>query len=289
MELKLNNAQFPETISFNFEELKKEITDKAKFYKGMVYTDDTIKEAKADKAKLNKFVTVLEDKRKEVKKQCLEPYEAFERQMKELAAIIKEPVMLIDSQVKDFEEREKAEKLEKVKETFVEVGFQPFVDLEMIMDSKWLNKSVSLKSIKSTMEERRNAIGHDVATINSLEAFSFEAMETYKRTLDLSKAISEGQRLADIQKRKLAHEEKLKAEAEARKLKEVEKTEVENIKPEQEDAAEVEQERQWLNFKAYLSITEAKKLGDFCKENNICIKPLSTKEMRTLINIQEAK
>ena len=112
-------------------------------------------------------------------------------------------------------------------------------------------------------------------------------METYKRTLDLSKAISEGQRLADIQKRKLAHEEKLKAEAEARKLKEVkevkevEKTEVENIKP--------ERERQWLNFKAYLSIAEAKKLGDFCKENNICIKPLSTKEMRTLINIQEAK
>ena len=86
----------------------------------------------------------------------------------------------------------------------------------------------------------------------------------------------------------------MKAEAEARKLKEakeVEKTEVENIEPDQEDAAEVEQEttRQWLNFKAYLSIAEAKKLGDFCKENNICIKPLSTKEMRTLINIQEAK
>lgn len=108
MELKLNNAQFPETISFNFEELKKEITDKAELYKGMVYTDDTIKEAKADKAKLNKFVAVLEDKRKEVKRQCLEPYEAFERQMKELVAIIKEPVRLIDSQVKDFEEREKA-------------------------------------------------------------------------------------------------------------------------------------------------------------------------------------
>ena len=292
MELKLNNAQFPETISFNFEELKKEITDKAELYKGMVYTDDTIKEAKADKAKLNKFVTVLEDKRKEVKKQCLEPYEAFERQMKELVAIIKEPVMLIDSQVKDFEEREKAEKLDKVKEIFQEVGFQPFVNLQMIMDNKWLNKSVSLKSIKSTMEERRNAIGHDVATINSLEAFSFEAMETYKRTLDLSKAISEGQRLADIQKRKLAHEEKLKAEAEARKLKEVkevEKTEVENIKPEQEDVAEVEQERRWLSFKTYLSIAEAKKLGNFCKENNLCIEPLSVEEMKTLVNSQEAK
>lgn len=50
MELKMHDVQFPQVIEFNFEELKKEITDKAELYKNMVYTDDTIKEAKADKA-----------------------------------------------------------------------------------------------------------------------------------------------------------------------------------------------------------------------------------------------
>lgn len=115
MELKIKELDFPKVIEFNFEELKGEITAKAALYKNMVYTDETIKEAKADKATLNKFVMALEDKRKEVKKECLQPYETFEKQIKELVAIVNEPVELIDSQVKTYEEKLKAEKLEQIK------------------------------------------------------------------------------------------------------------------------------------------------------------------------------
>ena len=116
MELKVKELDFPKLIEFNFEELKAEITAKAALYKNMVYTDDSIKQAKADKAALNKFITALEDKRKEVKKQCLQPYEAFEKQMKELVAIVNEPVQLIDSQGKAYEDKQKADKLEKIQE-----------------------------------------------------------------------------------------------------------------------------------------------------------------------------
>ena len=114
MELRIEELSFPQAIEFNFEELKAEITAKSALYANMVYTDETIKEAKADKAALNKFIKALEDKRKEVKKECLQPYEAFEKQMKELVAIINEPVRLIDGQVKTYEEKVKAEKLEKI-------------------------------------------------------------------------------------------------------------------------------------------------------------------------------
>ena len=52
--------------------------------------------------------------RKEIKKQCLQPYEQFEAQIKDLLALIKDPVSLIDTQRKDFEE-EKKKKKEKEK------------------------------------------------------------------------------------------------------------------------------------------------------------------------------
>lgn len=46
MELKMNEYQLPQNISFNFEELKAELTEKARLYETIVYTDDQIQEAK---------------------------------------------------------------------------------------------------------------------------------------------------------------------------------------------------------------------------------------------------
>lgn len=281
MELKIKEVSFPEMIAFNFDELKAEITEKAERYKNLVYTDESIKEAKADKAQLNKFVTALENKRKEVKKHCLEPYEEFEKQIKELVSIIKEPVLLINTQVKAYEDKEKADKLEKIKEEFKNIGFQNFVDFDRIFNQKWLNKSISMRSIIDDMTEIMHNISHDVVTINALPEFSFEALEVYKDTLDLARAIQEGQRLADIQKRK---EEAKKIEEERQKaLKKAEdeleaEDEPEDLISDQvsisdEDTPEaeeiVEAPKTWLTFKAYMTVEDARALKEFFESRNI--------------------
>ena len=54
MELRVNEVTIPEKISFNYEELKAELTEKVAFYETLVYTDDQVKDAKADRATLNK-------------------------------------------------------------------------------------------------------------------------------------------------------------------------------------------------------------------------------------------
>ena len=281
MELRINTWKSPEVIDFNFEELKEEITNKSALYKNMVYTDETIKDAKSDRALLNKFKTALEDKRKEVKKQCLEPYNQFEKQIKELVAIIDEPVKLIGDQITEFEDREKAEKHEQIIELFNKAGFQSFVTLEQIYDPKWLNKSVSLKSIEEELTNTVYRIGHDVTTINSLKEYSFEALEHYKKTLDLAGAIAEGQRLADIQKRKLEHEAEVKAREELAKKQAEEKAKAEaeaNLHEELEEVAEeepqqaVEIKRQWIKFVALLSKDDALALKEFCDNRGIEIK-----------------
>lgn len=283
MELRINAWKSPEVIDFNFEELKEEITNKSALYKNMVYTDETIKDAKSDRALLNKFKTALEDKRKEVKKQCLEPYNQFEKQIKELVAIIDEPVKLIGEQITEFEDREKAEKHEQIIELFNKAGFQSFVTLEQIYDPKWLNKSVSLKSIEEELTNTVYRIGHDVTTINSLKEYSFEALEHYKKTLDLASAIAEGQRLADIQKRKLEHEAELKAREELAKKQAEERAKAEaeaNLHEESEEVSQeepqqaVEIKRQWIKFVALLSKDDALALKEFCDNRGIEIKSI---------------
>lgn len=283
MELRINTWKSPEVIDFNFEELKEEITTKSALYKNMVYTDETIKDAKSDRALLNKFKTALEDKRKEVKKQCLEPYNQFEKQIKELVAIIDEPVKLIGEQITEFEDREKAEKHEQIIELFNKAGFQSFVTLEQIYDPKWLNKSVSLKSIEEELTNTVYRIGHDVTTINSLKEYSFEALEHYKKTLDLASAIAEGQRLADIQKRKLEHEAEVKAREELAKKQAEERAKAEteaNLHEELEEVSQeepqqaVEVKRQWIKFVALLSKDDALALKEFCDNRGIEIKSI---------------
>ena len=108
--IKTDLQAFPAVIEYNHEELKSELSEQLQKYKNIVVTEDSIKEFKADKANLNRLKTALEDKRKEVKKQCLQPYENFEKNIKELIALIEEPIKVIDSQLKEIESKKKEEK-----------------------------------------------------------------------------------------------------------------------------------------------------------------------------------
>ncbi|WNV59438.1 DUF1351 domain-containing protein [Oscillospiraceae bacterium NTUH-002-81] len=73
MELRVEEYQLPQKISFNFEELKAELQEKTQHYETMVYTDDQIKEAKADRANLNRLKKALNDERIRREKEYLAP------------------------------------------------------------------------------------------------------------------------------------------------------------------------------------------------------------------------
>lgn len=223
MELKIYSPTeegFLKSIEWNHEEIKREVAERVRYYKNLAYTDDQIADAKKDRATLNKFVQELEATRKAVKKQCLAPYEDFEKKIKEIVQIVNEPIQLIDQQIKAADQLEKDEKKKAIEKLFVAIGFQPFVTLDMIWDEKWLNKSASLTKVESQLKEIMYRIGEEIGTIHSLPEFSFEAMEVYKKTLDLTQAIKKGQELADIQKRKEEALARQKAEEERRKAEE---------------------------------------------------------------------
>lgn len=245
MELKIMSPQengFIKEIQWNNEELKKDIAEKMQEYKTLVFTEETIKDAKSDRAKLNKLKTAFDDERKRIKKLCMEPYDKFEKQVKELISLIEEPIRLIDSQIKEVEEQKRIQKRRDIEELFKTIGFQKFVTLDKIFDDKWLNVSVSMSKIEESMKSTMYRIGNEIATINNLPEFSFEAREVYVKTLDIAQAIKEGQRLAEIQKRKNAYEkeQQKKVAEEAATAEENKNAEVQSLQtvqpPVQEEA-----------------------------------------------------
>ncbi|MCB5504712.1 DUF1351 domain-containing protein [Coprococcus eutactus] len=242
MELRVNEVAMPEKISFNYEELKAELTEKVAFYETLVYTDDQVKDAKADRATLNKLKKTLNDERIRREKEYMQPFNEFKAQVNEIIGIIDKPIAVIDKQVKEFEDQKKANKQNAIEELFATIGFQNFVTLEKIWDPKWLNASVSMKSIEEQMRSRMYQIGDDVLTLHNLPEFGFEATEVYKQTLDINKAIKEAQRMAEITKAKADAEAKKKAAEESRKAEEERKAQ--EIKEEQRVIAPAEPNEQ---------------------------------------------
>jgi hypothetical protein len=280
MELKINEITIPEAIQFNYEELKQELTEKVSMYETMVYTDDQIKLAKSDKANLNKLKKALNDERIRREREYMQPFNDFKQKINEIISIIDKPVAVIDKQVKAFDEKKKLEKLKSIKELFENISDKPeWLKLEQIFSDRWLLASVSMRQVQDGIEGWLNEINSNLLILAELPEYSFESTEMYKSSLDIKKAISEGKRLAEIQKRKEEQErlqkeaeERAKAEAEAKKQAEMIANEageaVLNNAPDIK-AQEPVEVAQWISFSAKLTYAQAVELREFFERRKI--------------------
>lgn len=275
MELRVEEYQLPEELKFNFEELKTELAEKVKTYETMVYTDDQIKQAKTDKANLNKLKKALNDERIRREREYMEPFNQFKQKINEIIAVIDKPIAVIDKQIKAADDKRKADKQLEIGSLFVVKRFPDWVRIDMIQDPSWLNATTSMKQIEDNLDGWKNRISTELKTIEGLQEFSFEATEVYKKTLDMAKAIAEGQRLADIQKRKKEAEEaaaRMKAEADARRAEAEAKKQQEEA--EKQEAPKEDTPASWIKFEALLTVENAGKLRQFFISNGIEFKAI---------------
>ena len=286
---------FVKKIEWNNEELKEAISAKVQDYKGLQYTEETIKEAKKDKATLNKLRDAIETERKRIKKQCMAPYELFEKQVKEVLAIIDEPIQLIDSQTKEVEEQRRLEKKQKVLEIYEEnignlKGILPFAK---VFKNEYLNVSKSLKSITEEITALISKVNQDMDVIEELDTkYELQVKDMYVKTLDLSMALRENARLEEVERKlaeRRAQQERERAEAEkraaeeAQKRAEVQQQVAESI-PEESDKREIVEELQkevvpdpqtvTLEFRVTATPEQLQKLKEFLKTNNIVYGPV---------------
>ena len=154
MELIVSDFEITKQITFNYEDLKKELTIRVKKYKDKIYNEETIKDAKSDRALLNKVSKAINDEKKRVKEKLLGPYVDFENKCKELMQIIDEASAGIDDQVKKFEECEKNEKLAQILMYWSENSgeFGVIIDIDKLIKKEWLNKSYSVNKVMQELD-----------------------------------------------------------------------------------------------------------------------------------------
>lgn len=303
MELKIRELAIPARVEWNYEELKAELTKATADYKGLVYTAETIGDAKKDKAKLNALKKALNDARIRKEREYMEPFTVFKAQVGELIKLIDEPLAAIDGQVKAYEEHRKLEKAAAIKALISGKNFPDGYNLAPVMNPRWLNATYKESQISTELDAALERITAETEMLSTMPAFSFEALEVYKQTLDMSAAMGEARRLKDMQDRKEAAE-KARAEAEARRreAQQAERIQVTPvggqpftlegdaaraqieadaaIRQHREEFPEVAQApapepapAQWVRFEALLTTAQAFGLKKFFDENGIHFRP----------------
>lgn len=182
----------PQVIEWNFEDLKTELRSQLEVYKNFTVTADAIKVAKSDRANLNKLKTAVEEYRKDIKRRCLEPYNAFEAQCKELVGIINEPINAIDEQVKVFEDKEKQDKYDALKAHFDSIAKDDCISLDLILNPKWANKTNKLDDLKAEIEDQIDRVHDELKKLSEQygDAPYYAAIvNKYKEALNYSAAI----------------------------------------------------------------------------------------------------
>lgn len=214
------------TISFNFEEIKERLSAEMAHYKGMLFTEETKKEAKETVAALRKLKKEVSDQRIKIKKVYMKPYDDFEAKVKELDALINEPINFINGQVEAFER----ERIEKKKKMICEIyagimvahgDVAEYLPLDRIYDSKWENATTTQKAITEAIDDRVERMERDLCTIREMQSeFEDKGLAKYKSTLELSDAIAVmnqyQKQKEEIMRREKEREERQRAEKAAK-------------------------------------------------------------------------
>ena len=256
--LELTISQEPGIIKFNFEELKAQLSAKMDEYRGAIFTDDSKQVAKGELANLRKLQKSVDDRRKDVKAQCMAPYEEFEKKVKELKAIIDEPIKLIDGQLKEMETERIRKRQEDVKSIWEEIAvdWAEYLPLDKIYDHKWDLAGTKIKGIREDMEGLVSKTQTEVGLIqNSQSDVVSDALETYKNDRNLADALAYINRYEANKKLALAkEEERRKEEEERRRLAEIERAKAEERQKQIEIQRAREEERRKVESEAHVEV-----------------------------------
>ncbi len=273
----------PQSLDFNFEEVKTWLGENLSAYRNMVVTEDGIAAAKSDKAKIRKISSAISEQRIAVKKRYLEPYNAFEANMKELSGMCDEASKNIDDQLKKFEEQRKAQKRAGLLDFYQALNAPAWLTFERIENPRWMNVTFSFADAQREIEQKIKVIRADLESIGEFDAeFTDEMLLEYKKTLNFSGAIQRGN---ELRRMKQEREQRRAAQEAAERARAAEREEAERRRAAEEKAARAEQETretassdepkpeeaqiQVLDFRVYVTQEQKIALRDWLKENKI--------------------
>ncbi|HBZ6325624.1 TPA: DUF1351 domain-containing protein [Listeria monocytogenes] len=152
-------------------------------------TEENVKQSKKLLAAVNKEVKNLESERILIKKEMLEPYNEFEKQVKEIVSIVKTADEMVRQQVTQMEEEEREDKKLVLKRMFEKrirmYDFKTYFTFDDFIENRHLNKSLSINKIESEMVEWLTKIETELKIIETMP-YADEIIAEYKETKNLA-------------------------------------------------------------------------------------------------------
>lgn len=182
----------PGTITFDDTDLLEQATFIAKQLDKMEVTEENLKESKKLVARVSKAVKELNDERIRVKNLMLEPYNDLKDRIDTISNIVKSAENRVRSIAKEFDEKEREEKREKVEEMFNALREQYdlwVITFDQFLKPRHLNKTQTDNKNHAEIVTFFEGIKSDLSIIERFGDDKVEIMTEYMDTLDLNLAI----------------------------------------------------------------------------------------------------
>ena len=195
-------------------QIKQQVAERVETVTSLVVTEDTVKEVKKARTELNAEFKQWEEKRKEVKKAVLTPYENFESVYNDcISNSYKTADKLLKQRIDEVENELKAKKAAEVQSYFEEYLASKGIDFVSFAQAGLnVTLSASLKSLKEQAKAYIDRIESDLKLIETFTDLKAEILVEYKKSLNVSDAITGVKARA-----KAVQEEQARQEAEAEK------------------------------------------------------------------------
>ena len=254
-------------IKAKLEEVSKQINEKVENAINLVVNEGTVKEVKKVSAELTKEFNELETQRKQVKQAIMSKYDEFEEIYKEkVSNLYKNADNTLKEKIDNVENKLKLEKENTLREFFQE--YQVNNHLEGIVEFENVGLNVTISASEKSLKEQTKAFCEKVA--NDLKAIQTdenneEILLEYKNNgFDYAKA-----KTTLVERKRQLEEFKQHIAKNGEEIKQ-EEVIVHNIETLVSAPVEIkEEEKNWYNFEALMTETQAKELKQWLKDRSI--------------------
>lgn len=156
MELKvIENVQ---KLSWNFEDVKKELTGYIEKYSNLVVSETNLAEMEKTQKEIASTRINIQKFRMEVKRDFEKPFEAFDQQIKALTSLVESAEKPIKDQIQKYEDRRRDSKRIECQELIMsvaaELGLEENYRNQIVIDEKWMNRGSKIKTITEEIQGR---------------------------------------------------------------------------------------------------------------------------------------
>lgn len=177
----------------NYELYKRRAEEARDFLKGLDVSPESEKECKRTVAAARKISDQLNQEKIRVKKHVLEPYNAFEAQVKEIIGIITEGENVARDKLKAIEDQRKEEKKEAIRSlwdlrcgSFLSCAYLHF---ENFLVDRYLNKTMPISEVEAEMVDYMQTTSEEIEFLLD-QPYGEEYVTEYVNCLSVSEAMN---------------------------------------------------------------------------------------------------